>query len=173
MVCARVIAGTWRIQKRLLDPLELELQVVVNGPCECCEPNFGPLQEQQTHISPGLALLPTPTPTHPHPRVSCSFYIESMESKSKLNNKSTPVLKGDPEKVQGPWGRDGKGATESQWTCKRTDYQKKKNDFKKRKKIKHVSTDNHSKEGMWLPIMVACTHGLPVLGKQRQGGSGV
>lgn len=45
-LCIKGILGAfWRDQNRELDPLELELQVVLNH-CECWESRLGPMQEQ-------------------------------------------------------------------------------------------------------------------------------
>lgn len=43
-------AGACGVQQRVLDPLKLELQTVVN--CNrCWEPDLGPLQEQQVLLA--------------------------------------------------------------------------------------------------------------------------
>lgn len=52
-----------RLQKKALDPLELELQMIYKQICGCQKPKLGPLQEQQVHLtlscfsSPGGKIL--------------------------------------------------------------------------------------------------------------------
>ena len=53
-VCLCITCGTGAIrdQNRVLDPLEVKLQIGVELPCGCWELNLGPLEEQSVfHLS--------------------------------------------------------------------------------------------------------------------------
>jgi hypothetical protein len=51
MYLHHVYAGAWGTQKRVLDPLELELQLVWATQHRCWELNLGPPQEQQVLLT--------------------------------------------------------------------------------------------------------------------------
>lgn len=43
--------GSHRRQKRMLDPLEIELQILCESPCGGWKSNLGPLQEQKVLLN--------------------------------------------------------------------------------------------------------------------------
>lgn len=57
-VCAPHVCSPWRDQRKALDPVGLELHMVMSH--RCWESNSSPLEEQ-------LVLLTMESPCHPHP----------------------------------------------------------------------------------------------------------
>ena len=58
-MCTMYVNQAYRCQKRALDPLELELQVVVSSRCQCWEWNLCLVQEQQVLLAAELSLQPS------------------------------------------------------------------------------------------------------------------